>query len=135
MKFNKNIKVDDMKEKVSAKIARHYGRRMSRLFYKFLVSSNQCKFTEMELVNDEDVEPESSSIYKCTCPFSRHYHMQWPWGPHVERRSWSNVCIRVPLVPIYNTFSLIDSIFQIKRVVRMPIIHKQGGLDICHQAV
>ncbi|KAH1032506.1 hypothetical protein J1N35_044680 [Gossypium stocksii] len=56
MRFNNNIKVDDMKQKISAKIARHCGRRMSRLFYKFLVSSNLCKYTKMELVGDDDVE-------------------------------------------------------------------------------
>ncbi|PPD68804.1 hypothetical protein GOBAR_DD34315 [Gossypium barbadense] len=28
---------------------------MSRLFYKFPISSNPCKYAEMELVNDEDV--------------------------------------------------------------------------------
>ncbi|PPD99742.1 hypothetical protein GOBAR_DD03214 [Gossypium barbadense] len=28
---------------------------MSRLFYKFPISSNPCKYAEMKLVNDEDV--------------------------------------------------------------------------------
>ncbi|KAK5802662.1 hypothetical protein PVK06_030275 [Gossypium arboreum] len=56
MKFNKNVSVDDMKERISAKMVRHCRRRISKLFYKFPVSTNPIKFTEMELVDDEDVE-------------------------------------------------------------------------------
>ncbi|KAK5771321.1 hypothetical protein PVK06_047518 [Gossypium arboreum] len=41
---------------ISAKIVRHCGRKLSKLFYKFLVSTNPIKLTEMELVDDEDVE-------------------------------------------------------------------------------
>ncbi|PPD92880.1 hypothetical protein GOBAR_DD10176 [Gossypium barbadense] len=56
MMFNKNVKVDDMKEKISAKIARRCGKSMPRLFYKFLVLPNPCKYTEIKLVNDENME-------------------------------------------------------------------------------
>lgn len=40
MKFNKNVKLNDMKQKISAKIVRRCESRMPRLFYKFPVSSN-----------------------------------------------------------------------------------------------
>ncbi|KAH1114549.1 hypothetical protein J1N35_007927 [Gossypium stocksii] len=56
MRFNRNVLFDDMKERISAKIVRHYGRRISKLFYKFLVLTNPIKFTKIELVDDEDVE-------------------------------------------------------------------------------
>ncbi|PPD78778.1 hypothetical protein GOBAR_DD24294 [Gossypium barbadense] len=45
-----------MKARINAKILRRCGRRISKIFYKFLVSTNPVKFTEMELVDDEDVE-------------------------------------------------------------------------------
>ncbi|PPD91056.1 hypothetical protein GOBAR_DD12007 [Gossypium barbadense] len=41
---------------ISAKIVRHCGRRTSKLFYKFPVWTDLIKFTEMELVDDEDME-------------------------------------------------------------------------------
>ena len=56
MRFNRNISFDDMKEKISEKIYKPCGRRISKLFYKFPVSTDPIKFTEMELVDDEDVE-------------------------------------------------------------------------------
>ncbi|KAH1113699.1 hypothetical protein J1N35_007077 [Gossypium stocksii] len=56
MRFNRNISFDDMKEKISEKIYRRCRRRISKLFYKFPVSMDPIKFTEMELVDDEDVE-------------------------------------------------------------------------------
>lgn len=56
MRFNRNISFDDMKEKISEKIYKRCGRRISKLFYKFPVSTDPIKFTEMELVDDEDVE-------------------------------------------------------------------------------
>ncbi|KAH1033239.1 hypothetical protein J1N35_045413 [Gossypium stocksii] len=56
MRFNKNISFDDMKEKISEKIYRRCGRRISKIFYKFPVSTDPIKFTEIELVDDEDVE-------------------------------------------------------------------------------
>ncbi|PPD91005.1 hypothetical protein GOBAR_DD12067 [Gossypium barbadense] len=33
MRFNRNVSFDDMKERISAKIVRHCGRRISKLFY------------------------------------------------------------------------------------------------------
>lgn len=54
--FNKDVKVNDIKQKISAKIVRRCGRGMSILFHKFSVSSNPCKYTEMEFVDDEYVE-------------------------------------------------------------------------------
>ncbi|XP_040932388.1 uncharacterized protein [Gossypium hirsutum] len=45
-----------MKEKISEKIYKRCGRRISKLFYKFPVSTDPIKFTEIELVDDEDVE-------------------------------------------------------------------------------
>ncbi|PPD88816.1 hypothetical protein GOBAR_DD14222 [Gossypium barbadense] len=56
MRFNRNISFDDMKEKISEKIYRRYGRKISKLFYKFPVSTDLIKITEIELVDDEDVE-------------------------------------------------------------------------------
>ncbi|KAK5832074.1 hypothetical protein PVK06_015874 [Gossypium arboreum] len=56
MRFSKNISFDDMKEKISEKIYKRCGRRMSKLFYKFPVSTDPIKFTEIEVVDDEDVE-------------------------------------------------------------------------------
>ncbi|PPD83085.1 hypothetical protein GOBAR_DD19986 [Gossypium barbadense] len=44
-----------MKELVK-KIYRRCGRRISKLFYKFPVSTDPIKFTEIELVDDEDVK-------------------------------------------------------------------------------
>ncbi|PPD72613.1 hypothetical protein GOBAR_DD30473 [Gossypium barbadense] len=45
-----------MKVMINAKILRRCGRRISKIFYKFPVSTNPVKFVEMELVNDKDVE-------------------------------------------------------------------------------
>ncbi|PPD96843.1 hypothetical protein GOBAR_DD06111 [Gossypium barbadense] len=55
MRFNRNVPVDDVKKRINAKIVTRYGMRMSKLFYKFLISSNHIKYTKMELVDDEDV--------------------------------------------------------------------------------
>ncbi|PPD76345.1 hypothetical protein GOBAR_DD26728 [Gossypium barbadense] len=43
-------------ERICVKIVRHCGRMISKLFYKFPVSTDSIKFTEMKLVDDEDVE-------------------------------------------------------------------------------
>ncbi|PPD82898.1 hypothetical protein GOBAR_DD20157 [Gossypium barbadense] len=56
MRLNRNVSFDDMKEMISAKIVRRCGRRISKLFYKFPVSTNPIKFTEMELIDDENVK-------------------------------------------------------------------------------
>ncbi|KAK5793275.1 hypothetical protein PVK06_034417 [Gossypium arboreum] len=56
MRFNRNVSFDGMKERISAKIVRHCGIRISKLFYKFPVSKNPIKFTEIELVDNENVE-------------------------------------------------------------------------------
>ncbi|PPD94797.1 hypothetical protein GOBAR_DD08190 [Gossypium barbadense] len=48
---------------ISAKIVRHYGKRISKLFYKFPVSTDPIKFTEIELVDDKDVETMVKNIY------------------------------------------------------------------------
>ncbi|KAH1083227.1 hypothetical protein J1N35_022988 [Gossypium stocksii] len=56
MRFNRNTLFDDMKEKISEEIYRRCGRRISKLFYKFPVSTNPIKFTEMELIDDKDME-------------------------------------------------------------------------------
>ncbi|KAK5818120.1 hypothetical protein PVK06_023051 [Gossypium arboreum] len=56
MRFNRNVSLDGMKGRINAKIVRRCGRRISKLFYKVPVSTDPIKFTEMELVNDEDVE-------------------------------------------------------------------------------
>lgn len=41
---------------ISAKIVKCCGRTISKPFYKFPVLTDPIKFTEIELVNDEDVE-------------------------------------------------------------------------------
>ncbi|PPD89105.1 hypothetical protein GOBAR_DD13960 [Gossypium barbadense] len=56
MRFNRNVSFDNIKERISAKIVRRCGRRISKLFYKFPVSTDPIKFTKMKLVDDEDVE-------------------------------------------------------------------------------
>ncbi|PPD96625.1 hypothetical protein GOBAR_DD06344 [Gossypium barbadense] len=56
MRFNRNVLFDEMKARINAKILRRCGRRISKIFYKFPVSTNPVKFVEMELVDDEDVE-------------------------------------------------------------------------------
>ncbi|PPD89927.1 hypothetical protein GOBAR_DD13131 [Gossypium barbadense] len=55
LQFNKNVKLEEMKRKISAKIAIHCGPAMSRLFYKFPISTNPLKFCEMQLLNDDDL--------------------------------------------------------------------------------
>ncbi|KAK5833485.1 hypothetical protein PVK06_017325 [Gossypium arboreum] len=56
MRFNRNVSLDDMKGRINVKIVRRCGRRILKLFYKFPVSTDPIKFTEMELLDDEDVE-------------------------------------------------------------------------------
>ncbi|KAH1040118.1 hypothetical protein J1N35_041861 [Gossypium stocksii] len=56
MRFNRNVSLDDIKERISAKFVRRCGKRISKLFYKLPVLTNLIKFTEIELVDDEDVE-------------------------------------------------------------------------------
>ncbi|PPD76336.1 hypothetical protein GOBAR_DD26731 [Gossypium barbadense] len=56
MRFNRNVSLDEMKARINAKILKRCGRRISKIFHKFPVSTNPVKFTEMEVVNDEDVE-------------------------------------------------------------------------------
>ncbi|PPD75172.1 hypothetical protein GOBAR_DD27909 [Gossypium barbadense] len=45
-----------MKGIISVNIVRHCGRRISKLFYKFPVSTDPIIFTKIELVDNEDVE-------------------------------------------------------------------------------
>ncbi len=56
MRFNRNVSFDEMKARINANIHRRCGRRISKIFYKFPVSTNLVKFVEIELVDDEDVE-------------------------------------------------------------------------------
>ncbi|KAK5836439.1 hypothetical protein PVK06_012227 [Gossypium arboreum] len=56
MRFDRNMSVNDMKEKISVKILQRCGRKMSKLFYKFPVLSNPIKFTEIKLLEDDDIE-------------------------------------------------------------------------------
>ncbi|KAH1121442.1 hypothetical protein J1N35_004602 [Gossypium stocksii] len=56
MRCNRNVSFDAMKERISTKIVRRCGKRISKLFYKFPVLTNPIKFTEMEFVDDEDVK-------------------------------------------------------------------------------
>ncbi|KAK5844807.1 hypothetical protein PVK06_000948 [Gossypium arboreum] len=53
MRFNKRVMLVELKRKISAKIATRCGKQMSRLFYKFPVSTNTLKFANMELVDDD----------------------------------------------------------------------------------
>ncbi|KAK5802957.1 hypothetical protein PVK06_030591 [Gossypium arboreum] len=64
MRFNRNISFNIMKERISAKNVRRCGRRISKLFYKFPVSTDPVKFIEMELVDDEDVETMFALYYE-----------------------------------------------------------------------
>ncbi|KAK8346341.1 hypothetical protein V6Z12_A07G207600 [Gossypium hirsutum] len=52
-----------MKGSINAKIVRRCGRRISKLFYKFPVSTDPIKFTEIKLINDEDVETMIALYY------------------------------------------------------------------------
>ncbi|KAH1038726.1 hypothetical protein J1N35_040469 [Gossypium stocksii] len=45
-----------MKENVSEKISQRCGKRRTKLFYKFPVLSNPIKFSEIELLDNDDVE-------------------------------------------------------------------------------
>lgn len=56
MRFDRTVSVGDMKEKVIEKLSRCCGRRMTKLFYKFPISSNLITFIKMELIDDDDVE-------------------------------------------------------------------------------
>ncbi|MFQ6636040.1 hypothetical protein Gotur_012780, partial [Gossypium turneri] len=56
-----------MKRNVNAKIAIRCGRAMSRLFYKFPISTNPLKFTEMQLLDDDDLGTMME-----ICPISQH---------------------------------------------------------------
>ncbi|PPD88729.1 hypothetical protein GOBAR_DD14325 [Gossypium barbadense] len=56
MRFNRNVSLDDMKGRINSKIVRRCGRRISKIFYKFPVSTDPIKFTEIELVDNEDME-------------------------------------------------------------------------------
>ncbi|KAH1047499.1 hypothetical protein J1N35_038283 [Gossypium stocksii] len=67
MRFNRNVPIGDMKEKVSEKFSQRCGRKMTKLFYKFQVSSNPIKFTEMELLDDDSVE----TMVALYCPLGR----------------------------------------------------------------
>ncbi|KAK5839970.1 hypothetical protein PVK06_008830 [Gossypium arboreum] len=55
MRFNKHVSLSDLKRKISTKIASHCGKQMLRLFYKFSVSTDPLKFSEMELEDDDDL--------------------------------------------------------------------------------
>ncbi|PPD91032.1 hypothetical protein GOBAR_DD12038 [Gossypium barbadense] len=54
--FNRNVLFDDIKEMISAKIVRPCGRMIKKFFYKFPVLTDLIKFTEIELIDNEDVE-------------------------------------------------------------------------------
>ncbi|PPD72260.1 hypothetical protein GOBAR_DD30836 [Gossypium barbadense] len=56
MRFNRIVSLDDMKGMINAKIVRRCGRSISKIFYKFPVSTDSIKFTEMKLVDDEYME-------------------------------------------------------------------------------
>ncbi|PPD70563.1 hypothetical protein GOBAR_DD32553 [Gossypium barbadense] len=53
----------ELKRKISAKIATCCGKQMSKLFYKFLVSTGSLKFSDMELVDDDDDIATIITIY------------------------------------------------------------------------
>ncbi|XP_012442176.1 uncharacterized protein LOC105767211 [Gossypium raimondii] len=55
MRFNKQISLSDLKRKISTKIASRCGKQMSRLFYRFPISTDPLKFSEMELEDDDDL--------------------------------------------------------------------------------
>ncbi|KAK5784391.1 hypothetical protein PVK06_038914 [Gossypium arboreum] len=55
MRFNRRVSLSDLKRKISTKIASRCGKQMLRLFYKFLVSTDPLKFSEMELEDDDDL--------------------------------------------------------------------------------
>ncbi|KAK5794285.1 hypothetical protein PVK06_035504 [Gossypium arboreum] len=50
------MKLAEIKRKISAKIAIHCGRAMSRLFYKFPISTDPFKFCEIQLLDDDDLD-------------------------------------------------------------------------------
>ncbi|XP_017609411.1 uncharacterized protein LOC108455348 [Gossypium arboreum] len=55
LQFKKNMKLAEMKRKISAKIAIRCGRAMSKLFYKFPISIDPFKFCAMHLLEDDDL--------------------------------------------------------------------------------
>ncbi|KAK5824081.1 hypothetical protein PVK06_018844 [Gossypium arboreum] len=55
LRFKKNVKLAEMKKKISAKIAICCGRAMSKLFYKFPISTDPFKFCAMQLLDDDDL--------------------------------------------------------------------------------
>ncbi|XP_016747576.2 uncharacterized protein [Gossypium hirsutum] len=55
LRFKKNVKLAAMKRKISAKIAIRCGMAMSKLFYKFPISTDPFKFCEMQLLDDDDL--------------------------------------------------------------------------------
>ncbi|KAH1114610.1 hypothetical protein J1N35_007988 [Gossypium stocksii] len=55
MRFNKRVSLSDLKQKISTKIASHSEKQMLRLFYKFPVSTDPLKFSEMELEDDDNL--------------------------------------------------------------------------------
>ncbi|KAH1064561.1 hypothetical protein J1N35_029548 [Gossypium stocksii] len=61
MMFNKSVKLDEIKQKIGAKITRRCGRRMSELFYKFPVQSNPCKIRRCD--KDDDVKTMITLYY------------------------------------------------------------------------
>ncbi|XP_017617579.1 uncharacterized protein LOC108462092 [Gossypium arboreum] len=55
MRFNRRVSLSDLKRKISTKRASRCGKQMLRLFYKFPVSTDPLKFSEMELEDDDDL--------------------------------------------------------------------------------
>ncbi|PPR94062.1 hypothetical protein GOBAR_AA26605 [Gossypium barbadense] len=55
MRFNKRVLLADLKRKISTKIATWCGKQTLRLFYKFSVSTNPLKFSEMKLEDNNDL--------------------------------------------------------------------------------
>ncbi|KAH1047261.1 hypothetical protein J1N35_038045 [Gossypium stocksii] len=55
LRFKKNVKLAEMKRKISAKIAIRCERAMSKLFYKFQISIDPFKFCSMQLLDDNDL--------------------------------------------------------------------------------
>ncbi|XP_017614136.1 uncharacterized protein LOC108459300 [Gossypium arboreum] len=55
LRFKKNVKLAEMKRKISVKIVIRRGRAMSKLFYKFPISTDLFKFCAMQLLDDDDL--------------------------------------------------------------------------------
>ncbi|PPD87530.1 hypothetical protein GOBAR_DD15537 [Gossypium barbadense] len=62
MRFNRNVSLDDMKERISAKIVRYCGRRISKLFYKFPSDQNAPIQLFAELAGVEPAEDPTSLV-------------------------------------------------------------------------